>query len=1057
MALSNTRAIAGPFQPGDFTSLVPADKKLSPEWIRSLFERGQPTVYSLARDELKYIGMPVGGICTGQVYLGGDGRLWHWDVMNLAAPAGWSDSRGGHYAKPVMPSSPIEQGFALRVRPGEPEPAAPVVRYLDQRGFTHITFKGQYPIGDVSLADQALGIEVAMEAFSPFVPLDEDASETPAILVTCTVRNTTSHALTVDIAGWLQNPVCAGCLKDKPELLARRNSIRRSDESVTLECTAGPLPEKKKDLNARPEILFENFEQPTYAECMGRWTATGTAFGDGPLEAAKRPSYMGPLNQQGRYTVNTHNTRQGEDVVQADTHVGTLTSREFTIERHYISLRLGGGNHPGRECFNVLIDGAAVRSATGQNSNLMKITNLDVREFAGRKARLQLVDGATGAWGQIGVDDIVFCDEPRDEPFVLEEQPDFGSMALSVFGPGQKTRGVPSIVDDRITPEAVFSAIDQKPGTASSAGPAPIGAVAREIQLTPGESQSVTFVIAWHFVNPNREQLGFLTGIETLKRSYSRRFTSAADVVRQVTHNRATTADLTRRWRDTWYDSTLPHWFLERTFINASIAATQTCYRFDNNRFYGWEGTYCCAGTCTHVWQYAHSLARLFPALERSAREMVDYGLAFNEGGAMNYRAEAHRIVAHDGQCGTILRAYREHQMSADHAFLTRIWPRVKQSIEFLIREDKDRDGVLEGSQYNTLDAAWFGPMAWISSLYVAALRAGEAMSREMGDDAFARVCADLAANGARTIETSLFNGEYFIHKPDAAHPEANNTNNGCHIDQIFGASTARQVGLGPLFDAHKTRSALRSLWKYNFTPDVGPYRDGMKDRIKGGRWYAMPGEGGLLMCTFPKGGDDLATGKGRDAWAAGYFNECMNGFEYQVAAHMIYEGLVQEGLAITRMLHDRYHASRRNPWNEIECSDHYARSMASHGVYLAACGFAYHGPNAEIEFAPRLTPEKFKAAFTAAQGWGSFCQDASPTSHDASITVAHGTLRLRELRLATLADLSAREWHATLDADPLDCAVSAHPRDDDRPGVRLRFSRDVTVRTGQRLRFATA
>ncbi|MCX7007066.1 MAG: hypothetical protein NTY53_07420, partial [Kiritimatiellaeota bacterium] len=57
-------------------------------------------------------------------------------------------------------------------------------------------------------------------------------------------------------------------------------------------------------------------------------------------------------------------------------------------------------------------------------------------------------------------------------------------------------------------------------------------------------------------------------------------------------------------------------------------------------------------------------------------------------------------------------------------------------------------------------------------------------------------------------------------------------------------------------------------------------------------------------------------SGKGAD-WAAGYFNECMNGFEYQVAWHMIAEGLVMEGLAITRMIHDRYHAARRNPWNE--------------------------------------------------------------------------------------------------------------------------------------------
>ena len=107
-------------------------------------------------------------------------------------------------------------------------------------------------------------------------------------------------------------------------------------------------------------------------------------------------------------------------------------------------------------------------------------------------------------------------------------------------------------------------------------------------------------------------------------------------------------------------------------------------------------------------------------------------------------------------------------------------------------------------------------------------------------------------------------------------------------------------------------------------------------------------------MCTFPRAdwSYDKAKGKGAD-WAAGYFNECMNGFEYQVAGHMIWEGMLTEGLAVTRMIHDRYHAARRNPWNEVECGDHYARSMASYGVFLAACGYEYHGPQRPSGFRP--------------------------------------------------------------------------------------------------------
>src|SRR5262245_5692263 len=71
--------MAGPFDQTDFENLVPSDKKLNPDWVKSLTSRGAPEVYS-GRD-LPYIGMPVGGIACGQLYLGGDGRLWYWDIF----------------------------------------------------------------------------------------------------------------------------------------------------------------------------------------------------------------------------------------------------------------------------------------------------------------------------------------------------------------------------------------------------------------------------------------------------------------------------------------------------------------------------------------------------------------------------------------------------------------------------------------------------------------------------------------------------------------------------------------------------------------------------------------------------------------------------------------------------------------------------------------------------------------------------------------------------------------------------------------------------------------
>ena len=227
---------------------------------------------------------------------------------------------------------------------------------------------------------------------------------------------------------------------------------------------------------------------------------------------------------------------------------------------------------------------------------------------------------------------------------------------------------------------------------------------------------------------------------------------------------------------------------------------------------------------------------------------------------------------------------------------------------------------------------------------------------------------------------------------PDPKHLDAIGADTGCYIDQVFGQSWAFQVGLGRLYSPEHIKKALQSLWKYNFAPDVGPF----KAVYKRGRPYALAGDGGLIMCSWPKGGKREGWKK---HWQFMYFNECMTGFEYQVAGHMIAEGMLKEGLAITRAIHDRYDAALRNPYNEIECSDHYARAMAGFGVYLAACGYQYHGPKAFLAFAPKLTPENFTAAFTAAEAWGTFSQEREPEKQTERIQIKYGKLRISTLR----------------------------------------------------------
>ncbi|HRY47097.1 MAG TPA: GH116 family glycosyl-hydrolase [Candidatus Paceibacterota bacterium] len=1017
-------AMAGPFSREDFTRLVPEDKKLRPEWVKSLFERGQRAVYR--GSDLEKIGMPIGGLCCGQVYLGGDGGLWHWDIFNRRIATG-----AEHYAKPMPVQSPFSQGFALRVR----QAGQTRDRILNRTDWREVSFTGEYPIGYVEYRDDLCPVGVTLQAFSPFIPLNVEDSSLPATLLDFTVRNLSNAEVEVELAGWIENAICLHSGQSREGF--RRNRLTYRPQFTFLECSAGSAPPESP--TERPDIVFDNFEEATYRN----WSVTGTAFGRGPVEQSQIPDYQGQVGGLGQRVVNSHASAPGSDVSTRDDAQGSMLSRSFVLERHYITFLIGGGAHAEKTCMNLIVNDQVVLSATGANDNRMKPISWDVRRWSGQKAQLQIVDNQSGGWGNIGIDDIVLSDRPRVPLGPLAGEPDFGTMGLALLNPQPEDFDAAELPNNGI-PKGIFSP------TSSTArkyvtrpfGKSLVGSIGRKLKLAAGQSAKATFVLTWHLPNLKMDRL-------PPGRAYAARFNGALDVAAYIASEIHRLSSQTRLWHDTWYDSTLPYWFLDRTFLNTSILATSTCYRFANGRFYAWEGVGCCEGTCGHVWQYAQAMARLFPELERITRAQVDFGLALQPDGAIHFRGEFNNIPAVDGQAGTILRALREHQMSANRLFLEQNWTGIKKALQWLIAKDINDDGLIEDNQHNTLDTDWYGPVAWLSGLYLAALLAGEQMATEMRDDEFAKHCRAIFNRGTLNIVARLFDDGYFINKPDPKRPETINSGTGCHIDQVMGQSWAFQVGLPRVLPIEETLSALRSLWRCNFTPDVGPYRKAYLP----GRWYAMAGEAGLLMCTFPRTDWDYAQAKGKGPdWAAGYFNECMNGFEYQVAGHMIWEGLLLEGMAIARAVHDRYHPSRRNPWNEVECGDHYARSMASYGVFLAACGYEYHGPQGYLAFAPRLTPESYRAAFTTAEGWGSFSQTIEASRQMEIIKIVYGHLNLKTLAFQVAGSQTIGNSEIKLDGKPV-----AHQRIQKDQRMRLELSEPVLITAGHQLEIVLA
>jgi hypothetical protein len=251
--------------------------------------------------------------------------------------------------------------------------------------------------------------------------------------------------------------------------------------------------------------------------------------------------------------------------------------------------------------------------------------------------------------------------------------------------------------------------------------------------------------------------------------------------------------------------------------------------------------------------------------------------------------------------------------------------------------------------------------------------------------------------SGSQQSVDDLFNGEYFEQHVDLEkHPEWQYAD-GCLADQMFGQGWAHQLGLGAIYAPEAVFKTLQSIWAYCWAPDVGP----QNEQHKPARWYAYPGEAGLFTCTWPKS-------KHLGPKSTRYRNEIWTGIEYQVAGHMVWEGMLTEALALCRAIHERYHPAKHNPWNEVECGDHYARALASWGVLTALSGFEYDGPGAKIGFSPRMTPHEFRSVFTAAAGWGTYQQRRDGTQQVSTIAGKWGNVRVRTVKLGLAEGTSA-------------------------------------------------
>jgi sucrose-6-phosphate hydrolase SacC (GH32 family) len=208
---------------------------------------------------------------------------------------------------------------------------------------------------------------------------------------------------------------------------------------------------------AAEDVVIADFEKDTYAP----WTVTGEAFGAGPARGTL-PGQMKVDGFRGKGLVNSF--------VKGDNSTGTLTSPEFRIERKFIAFLIGGGKSEEKLALQLLVDGKVVRSATGPNdkpggSEALAPESWDVGEFAGRSAKLRIVDDAKGGWGHINVDQIVQTDV-KPKGFVKDAGRNFTATTRYLHIPiknGAPKRTVTLVVDGQTVVRNTIELADAAP------------------------------------------------------------------------------------------------------------------------------------------------------------------------------------------------------------------------------------------------------------------------------------------------------------------------------------------------------------------------------------------------------------------------------------------------------------------------------------------------------------------------------------------------------------------------------------------------------------------
>jgi len=537
------------------------------------------------------------------------------------------------------------------------------------------------------------------------------------------------------------------------------------------------------------------------------------------------------------------------------------------------------------------------------------------------------------------------------------------------------------------------------------------GALCSSQTLSAEAQASALFTLGWHFPNhisPTGENIGHM---------YEHWFTSSLEVVEFMIDNFADIRLDTIALPESIHNSSLPAEAADA--VTGQMSTLTKCTWWTRAGHFGvWEGLGCCGFHTTDItYQGSFPIISLFPDLQKM---QMEHGAKFQrEDGRVHhffipdFSKVDNGFDRVDMNQQFVMLAARDYLWTGDRGYLERLWPHIIRAMDNTALLDSDGDGLPDtDTRRNTYDVWDFkGCPSYIASLWLGALKAAIRLANEMGDKDRAAAWQSIYDNGLASFEDKLWNGEYYVLWRDG-----DEIDECCMSDQMSGDWFASACGWGNILKPERIKQALETIVCHNF----------------------HPGEG-LLNATYPPGSKRRMAASGN--WQA---DAPWTGIEYTVAALLIEYGMVAEGLAIVRDIHDRYLRAGRF-WNHVECGGHYYRAMSSWTLLIALSGFEWDMPTGALTFAPAIDEEVSEYPFFTSGAWGSYYAENGLTGKVVEIELESGELTLGTLCLPKLSGFEgASVYVGELEAD---CEVKAC-----REGICVKFASPVVLTPGSSL-----